>query len=209
MGQGLIYGKLEETELKLNPKEMAARLNTEVGFTNILVQQCETELRKALDCRYAATMVLVSFPQEDVVELDGVLVKSHSLYRNLLGCTQAFLFAVTLGMGTERLLNRLSMLSGAEFFITDALSSAMAEAACDAAEEKIRDGFASRPRFSPGYGDLSLEIQPMLLDRIQGQKLLGITLGASYLMSPMKSITAIMGVYHEDKRCDSKQAPVL
>lgn len=198
MEAGFVYGKLEQEAIALNPKEMAARLKTEQGFTNPLIERCEAELRKVLDCRYAAARVPVSFPKEDVVDLGAFRAESHSLYRNLSGCSEAFLFAVTLGMGVERLLNRLSMLSGAEFFVTDALASAMVEAACDAAEEKIRGGLLCRPRFSPGYGDLSLEVQPALLEQVQGRKLLGITLGATLLMSPMKSITAIMGVYHEN-----------
>lgn len=198
MEQGFVYGKLEQEAIVLNPKEAAARLKTDQGFTNPLIQNCEAELRKVLDCRYAAAKVPVSFPKEDVVDLGAFQAESHSLYRNLTGCSEAFLFAVTLGIGVERLLNRLSMLSGAEFFVTDALASAMAEAACDAAEKKIQGGRRCRPRFSPGYGDLSLEVQPALLKEVQGQKLLGITLGATLLMSPMKSITAIMGVYDED-----------
>ena len=42
--------------------------------------------------------------------------------------------------------------------------------------------------------DLELSCQTELLERINGQGLLGITLTSSYLMVPMKSITAIMGI---------------
>lgn len=194
MEQGFLYGRLMPSEIVINPKEAAARLQTEAGFSNALIVKAEEELYRVLDCRYSAVRTTVAFPQENVVELGGFRTESRSLFRNLQGCGEAFLFGVTLGMGVERLLGRLSVLSGAEFFMTDALASAMAEAACDAAETAIRGGLSCRPRFSPGYGDLSLEVQPELLRRIQGQKLLGITLGGTLLMSPMKSITAIMGV---------------
>lgn len=209
MEQGFVYGKLRPEEIQRNPKEVAARLKTEQGYTNPLIARCEESLMKALDCRYSGVKVTVSFPEKDVVDLGGFRTKSHSLCQNLKGCREAFLFAVTLGMGVERMLNRLSLLSGSEFFVADALASAMAEAACDAAEKRICGEISFRPRFSPGYGDLSLEVQPFLLSRVQAQKLLGITLGASLLMSPMKSITAIMGVYHEDTRSNTEKTPLL
>ena len=198
MENGFFYGKLPTEDIRLNPAELAARLQTEKGFSNELIEKCEGALRSAMDCRYTARKIALSFPQEDVVDLGFARAESHSLYRNLKGCGEGFVMAVTIGIGTERLLNRLSLLSNAEHFITDALASAAVEAVCDRAEEIIKGDLVCRPRFSPGYGDLSLEIQPKLLAMVEGQKLLGITLSNSLLMSPMKSITAIMGVCHEE-----------
>lgn len=198
MEQDFVYGELPEEKLRINPKELAARLQTDRGYTNALMEQCEAELRRVLACRYTARHVSVAC-DGDEIDLGFATVKSHSLSRNLKGCKEAFVFALTLGMGVERLLNRLSLLSESEFFITDALASAMAEAACDCVEAELKKGgLAFRPRFSPGYGDLSLELQPNLLRFLEGQKLLGVTLNPSLLMTPMKSITAIMGVCHEE-----------
>jgi cobalamin-dependent methionine synthase I len=52
----------------------------------------------------------------------------------------------------------------------------------------------TKGRYSPGYGDLSLSFQPVLLNELNAAKLLGITLTDSYLMIPRKSISAIIGV---------------
>lgn len=197
MEKDFVYGTLKGDVLQLDPAELAARMQTEKGFTNDLVENCREQLLQALDCRYAARRVKISC-DGDEVDLTFAKVKSHSLSKNLQGCNEAFVFAVTLGMGVDRLLNRLSLLSESEFFITDALASATAEAACDCAEEAIAKDIVCRPRFSPGYGDLTLNLQPEILKIIHGQKLLGITLNPSLLMVPMKSITAIMGVCHEE-----------
>ncbi len=48
-------------------------------------------------------------------------------------------------------------------------------------------------RFSPGYGDLSLEIQKTIYDILDLDKL-GITLTKSFMMIPQKSVIAITGI---------------
>ncbi len=63
-------------------------------------------------------------------------------------------------------------------------------------------------RFSPGYGDLSLEIQKNLLAYLDAHRRIGIELTENYLMIPQKSVTAILGVHtrpFKDKyaRCDA------
>ena len=81
--------------------------------------------------------------------------------------------------------------------MTDALSSAAVESFCDYACDKISEGIHCANRFSPGYGDVSIEVQKPLLARLNAERLLGITLNNAYLMTPVKSITAIMGIRSE------------
>jgi cobalamin-dependent methionine synthase I len=50
-------------------------------------------------------------------------------------------------------------------------------------------------RFSPGYGDLPLNVQAKFLEIMQASKKLGIYLNESDLMIPRKSVTAILGVF--------------
>ena len=49
-------------------------------------------------------------------------------------------------------------------------------------------------RFSPGYGDLPIEVQKDFLPLLDAERRLGITLSESCLMAPSKSVTAIIGV---------------
>ena len=70
----------------------------------------------------------------------------------------------------------------------------MSEAAAGETEKRIKGDIVCRPRFSPGFGDLTLEVQPRLIRSIDAQKLLGVTVGKTYLMSPMKTVTAIIGI---------------
>ena len=110
------------------------------------------------------------------------------------GCKEAYVFSVTTGIGVDRLLSRLNLLSQSRHFITDALSSAAVESFCDYVNEMLAKDKKTKPRFSPGYGDLPLEIQPDILKVLSADKTLGITLNESLFMTPVKSITAIMGV---------------
>jgi len=48
------------------------------------------------------------------------------------------------------------------------------------------------PRFSPGYGDLSLDHQKGLLKYVEADKI-GISLSETMVMLPEKSITAVIG----------------
>ncbi|MBR5280852.1 MAG: hypothetical protein IKU26_07805, partial [Clostridia bacterium] len=83
-------------------------------------------------------------------------------------------------------------------FAVDALASAYAESAADTLSQmfqaELPEGFVLAPRFSPGYGDLSLNVQSSVLEALEANKHTGITLGANLLMTPRKSITAIQGV---------------
>ena len=154
---------------------------TETAFNN--VQPC---------CVY--TKVPVKCTSDGICDLGFTAVKSHDLCKNLKGCSSAFVFAVTLGIQAQRHLLTLSKTSQSSHFICDAYYNALAEAVCDKAEGIIKGSLVCKPRFSPGYGDLPLEIQRDVLNVLDAAKTAGICLTDSLLMTPQKSITAIMGI---------------
>ncbi|MBQ4346729.1 MAG: 5-methyltetrahydrofolate--homocysteine methyltransferase, partial [Oscillospiraceae bacterium] len=51
-------------------------------------------------------------------------------------------------------------------------------------------------RFSPGYGDLPLHTQPILLRMLDAGRTLGITATAQHILLPQKSVTAVLGCSH-------------
>lgn len=84
-----------------------------------------------------------------------------------------------------------------EAAILDACGSAWVETGCDMAQAEIAERFAPRfltDRFSPGYGDLPLSLQPAVLGALDAERRLGIHLSDSFLMTPAKSVTAVIGV---------------
>ena len=116
------------------------------------------------------------------------------------GAVAVGVMAVTVGMGVERELRRLSLTDHVGHVIFDAAGTTVVERAADACEaslvaEAAARGLHTSYRFSPGYGDLPLAVQPVLLDTLDARRRLGIALSPQLLMTPTKSVTAIVGMY--------------
>ena len=192
------YGTLNAVDITINPNEIALRLRTERGFTSPEMEKCLGILLSESCIKYSCARVPVNRGGDGILDLGFGEFLSSDLSKNLRGCDEAFVFAVTVGSGVDRLLKKLSLTSPSELFITDGLASALIESACDEAEKLIKKELKCNPRFSPGYGDLSLTVQPGILKLINGERLLGIKLNENLMMTPVKTITAIMGIKNEN-----------
>ena len=184
-------GQIKTEELTVSPRELSARLMVPEGYENELIYTAEKAVKEVTNCRFCAVKVPLSI--NEAVDFGFMKVDSRSLAKNLSGCREAFVFAVTLGQKVDRLLSRLSKESVTEHFFADAVASALAQAAFDAVERIIKENRLCKPSFSPGYGDVPLEIQPEIL-KVCGAEQIGISLSPEHLMTPQKSITAIMGI---------------
>ena len=136
------------------------------------------------------------------VKTDGAIcdfslfsLPSRDLARALDGCGRAVLFAATVGVGIDRLIARYSRLSPAKALLFQALGAQQVEAVCDAfcADLERETGAPLRQRFSPGYGDLALEVQREVFTILDGKRI-GVSLSESLLMTPSKSVTAFVGI---------------
>lgn len=127
----------------------------------------------------------------------GVTLGGRLAETMLRACDTAVLLCCTLGMAFERRLRATERRDMGEAVILDACGSSWVEAGCDMAEAEIAERFAPRfltDRFSPGYGDLPLSLQPAVLAALDAERRLGIHLSDSFLMTPSKSVTAVVGV---------------
>ena len=163
------------------------------------------EQEALLDACLAETLPLLSYKAcwrfFPVAEKDGLLdlgftaVKSASLAENLKGCSQILLFAATVGIGTDRLVAKYGRISPVKALFCQAIGAERIEALCDAFCSGIEGECGKlRPRFSPGYGDLPLEMQWEIFQVLDCPRRIGLTLTESLLMSPTKSVTAIAGL---------------
>ncbi len=126
-----------------------------------------------------------------------LLLTGESTRRMLAECDRAVLMACTLGARFDALLRREQAQDMARAVIMDACGSAWVEAGCDAAEQELAarlPGFYLTDRFSPGYGDLPLEIQPEIAEALDITRRIGVTVTRSLLMNPGKSVTAVIGI---------------
>jgi hypothetical protein len=137
------------------------------------------------------------FPFEkqcETLNLGFAQVNSADLAKNLDGCDGILLFAATVGVELDRLIMKYCKISPVKALIFQAIGAERIEKLCDqfckdmAKEENIK------PRFSPGYGDLPLDLQKEIFAALDCGKNIGLTLNDSMLMSPTKSVTAIVGI---------------
>ncbi len=184
------------------------------------VDRCLEELREAVTPRFVYRQYpierffgdnierpfLDEKPGAELLSIAGMKIQSRSLCRNLRDCKSAYLMAATLGIGPDRLIARASVAKMSRAVILQAAAAAMIEAWCDEVNQKIikeaeDQGLYCRPRFSPGYGDFSLEYQKDFAQILRIQKEIGVSLTQSLLMMPSKSVTAVIGLSPVKKEC--------
>ncbi len=163
-----------------------------------LLDEVITQAASSFTYRVAAQHISLSANADDIPVLE-FFRESENLKKNLKGCDEAVIFAATVGAGIDHLIRRYERIEPARSLMLQAHGAERVEALCDAFNEEVKQqaaeaGYKTHPRFSPGYGDLPLDVQPMLLKQLNAEKRLGITLGNSYMMSPSKSVTAIIGL---------------
>lgn len=164
-----------------------------------LYNECVSLVKREASFRAVWRKSKISFIGDDTVRFDFGEIKSASLCKNLEGCKEAYVFAATAGIGVDRLLLRYQKLDSVKAMVLSAVGSSAVECWCDAVNEKIASGKKTRPRFSPGYGGVELRHQREILSFLDAPKRLGITLTESFFMTPVKSVTAFIGVVEEQK----------
>ena len=123
-------------------------------------------------------------------------VKSRKFSRILSQCGEAVICAATLGKSLDHEMKREDMRMH-ERVVLDQTASDVMEAVMEIGQAHIqkqcRHGEAVTKRYSPGYCDWHIDQQQMLFSLLPSE-VLGIRLSNSSLMSPRKSVTALMGV---------------
>ena len=132
------------------------------------------------------------------LDLGFARVESQALAEHLDGCSHVIAVAATLGLAYDRLLARAAKISPTRALLLDGLGAERIEALCDlfCEEEGRRQeavGAGLTRRFSAGYGDLPLGLQASIFSALDCGRSIGLTLNESMLMSPTKSVTAIIG----------------
>ena len=163
-----------------------------------LVEDCVAQLLAAARPRtvYSAPLELV---RENGLYLGGTELSGKDIKLHLEHCTHAVLLAVTLGVQTDALIRRTEAVDMARAVVLDAASSVLVEQLAADAEEELRGQLARAGRYltgrySPGYGDLPLTLQRDVLRLTDAGRRIGLAVTASGIMTPRKSITAVLGV---------------
>jgi len=107
---------------------------------------------------------------------------------------RAYLCA-SIGAAFDQWQRRLAAVSAADAYFAQRIGLDAVEKLMDELEAEIRLTLAAgetlKPRRSPGYGEMPLELSREILDALDATKLIGVSLTDSLLLVPSKSVTAI------------------
>ncbi len=160
------------------------------------LDECLEEAMKKLVYRVSFCTLELKEGEDGVLSFPPFSVSSKDLSKNLRGCKHLIVFAATVGLEMDRLIARYSNLSPSKALWMQAIGSERVESLCDAFCRYLTEdaGLILRPRFSPGYGDLPLDLQIEIVRILDTAKNLGITLSEQLLLTPHKSVTAFVGI---------------
>lgn len=168
--------------------------------------QIDALIERSLDICKEALSYKVCFAEYGIridgahCELGFTSTDSADLAKCLGNCEAIILFAATVSLALDRLILRYGKTEPSVSVCLQAIGAERIEALCNAFCAEQKEKYAAlgkhlRPRFSAGYGDLPLELQKEIFNALGCERRIGLTLNDSLMMSPTKSVTAIIGIY--------------
>lgn len=171
------------------------------------IQDSFRELERVADKKSIYRIFELSLKDENELKIGNVEIYSRNLRTNLKDCKQVVLFAATLGAEVDRLIRKMQVVDMAKAVVMQACAATLLEEYCDELQQKIAEhmqeqGKYIRPRFSPGYGDFSIQHQKAVLAMLEASKRIGVTMTDSYMLTPTKSVTAVIGIGDVEMNCN-------
>lgn len=171
------------------------------------IQDSFRELERLADKKSIYRIFELSLKDENELKIGNVEIYSRNLRTNLKDCKQVVLFAATLGAEVDRLIRKMQVVDMAKAVVMQACAATLLEEYCDELQQKIAEhmqeqGKYIRPRFSPGYGDFSIQHQKAVLAMLEASKRIGVTMTDSYMLTPTKSVTAVIGIGDAEMNCN-------
>lgn len=168
--------------------------------TKELVKECVEETRKIAKSNYIYSYYDIDKKDNFVSLLNtNVVLMGKDICAHLEYSNKCVVMAVTLGNEVEYKIRYYEKTNLTKALIMDACATVAVEELCDEVEEKIKEevlkmGLGITYRYSPGYGDLPIELQPKILNLLEAQKRIGLTVSDNFILLPRKSVTAIIGI---------------
>ena len=171
-----------------------------------LIAECFKELEQCARTKSVYRIFECIVKDEDQVRIGEIKIESKHLARNLRGCKEALIFAVTLGTEVDLHLRRLGISNVAKAVVFQACAAAYLEEYIDECQKEMENNLLAkqkylRPRFSPGYGDTTITLQEEILRVLDAAKKIGLTRTESDMLVPSKSVTAFIGISEGKTDC--------
>ncbi len=163
-----------------------------------LIKDCCELLESEITPRYVYRVFDIE-PTADGVRLVGssLVFKGKDIVDHLEGCEKCVLLCATASARADEIIRLKETQDMAQGYMTDCLASAAVESICNELEAELAkklSGWYFTWRFSPGYGDFPLDIQPDIIETLNAGKRAGVSCTESLLLVPRKSVTAVIGL---------------
>lgn len=195
---------MDAFELEINKEEVLRYLgykgqDIDGNLTNT-IEECREEIKKIITPRVVYSYKNIKSSDDGVeVITTNLILKGNDIKEHLKNSTECVLMAVTLGNEIERQTRLYEKTNLTKALILDACATTVVEEVCDIVENSVKEkailsGMNITFRYSPGYGDLPLDVQSSFLRALEAQKKIGLTVSENNLLFPRKSVTAIIGI---------------
>lgn len=183
-------------------ENVESRMESDGSVFKMIDESCK-KMQKILvpQAVYEEFDLSIAYPDDEKIpeiRFGGISFKSCDLAKNLKGCKKIILFAATVGASVDMMVRRAQQCGSADAAIMQGTGAMFIESFVDELNEHLCHDYESkgcrlRPRFSPGYGDVPLEIQKYFFSLLPCSKI-GLSLMDSLIMAPEKSVTAFIGI---------------
>lgn len=202
-------------EFKIDRSEVLRYLQTSEDLEdeniNRLIDESIAEIKELINFRYLYQKFAVEHADEEIKIKDTTLtLKGKSIKKHLKNSDEIYLMAATLGAQVDKKIAYYEKISVTKSMIFDACATTAIEEGCDKVEAEIKKKALAEGneditfRYSPGYGDLGIDIQKEFLRILKAPKKIGLTASKYNMLLPSKSVTAIIGLLPEKVESENK-----
>lgn len=165
-----------------------------------LVDECCREIIDICKESFVYEIFDIERKNDQILLIGSTLVlKDKDIKDLLVNCEKCVVMAATLGSAVDRTLAYYSKFNITKGVIMDACASTAIEYVCDELQEEImKNALVANlhitTRYSPGYGDFSIDNGPEILNVLDAYKKIGLSITENNIMLPRKSVTALIGL---------------
>ena len=169
---------------------------------NSQIDQCIEETKENIDIKYVYEIYNIKNDLDSNsigCENSTLKLLSRDLGELLEDCDKCVLMNATLGFNIEKNIRRYSYKNLTKGVIIDACATTSIEEVCDMVQDSIlqdvaKEGKSLTMRYSPGYGDLDIRANKDILNVLNAQRKIGVTVTDTGIMIPRKSVVALIGI---------------
>lgn len=175
------------------------------NITMSMLPECESLVIKNSVPRYNYGIFDIEEAEDKIKVLNtNLILTGDDIKRHLKDCFGIVLMCATLSGAIDILIRKSQLEDMSKAIIINSLSSVAIEQVCNKAEEEIYKDIDNRYekcyktwRYSPGYGDLPIELQKNILNILDAPRKIGLCTSDNMTLTPIKSVTAIIGLSYK------------